>query len=1444
MSNLIPPLLSSSPPPIVGPLDEDDDDEFGDFRAAADSFDCDDFSLPPSPQKSSELKTDLSKVNLDINSNKSQKDTHEMPAENLDESVVREEVNKDFQDRRKSLSEEDAHAEIKVNSSEQFDEVNGFEVDFSDQNIEENDFTNPQSALPNETQVENEVNNHSNEENLFEAFSENTNDTSESNEIKSDDNFSEEINDKGENDLSESSVSLKISETEQKSTEDDFGDFENHFSNDKEALDDDFDDFVEPPQQGTGNDEDFGDFESSEFGDFSHNCEKPAFLEIDVKNAFEKCEAILKEIFPNVEQESDDYMTADYTTENRIFDELKDVTETNALIYQWSKSNSQKMFLKSLNIDTRNILYGPAWGGSMPRFAGLTPLEPVKTEILTPAPVQNFSSPSSNSSQKEISDIPTVQFDWNGSGLINPLDCYNECRPVKIPKCRVSPTCPQRNYVSTCPHSSCCTTRASSAPCKRTDWNWNTNNCRTRRSPSLEPTATKLEPRFNEKRNDVSKPKTVKSNKMNKSPQRRKVSNERKSPETSKQNECCSGPEEHEYVHFLLKITEDILRNNIYKDNEMEKLFESHIQANKGRLDEERMRSQIEKLKQELNLPLPKREQMCECGEENGMQSALCKCCEMGTQSETTCYCNNEKCPLHPISEEKPEPIVDAVSLEEEPEPKYDQECGSPDDEPEKDESQCDPECGKLDGKTPSECDCLNVEKKSDESNLNMKTSLSDITEISHEENGDEEKPEEDVEDVIAERDVSNEIEEDEKNPTIVKSEEKVNDDPKVVEDVKTSKHDLGPSCIDPQHCSVQEPSEYVNSPKRSTEHVNSPKRSASGYCSTNGTSVHSMVKIINKDDPDNTESQIIFYNVETGTHCFCSVSFQKTALKIQVDGTENEEYILVDGPVCMPRTMLEKKTIPVLIQNVSSLLLNSELNEDVSDDQSLSRVNLLQRSEYSVEGPLPDVADSVSVQIKKIQGGASFGFLPDADNVEVVATPTVGLDPILKKSEESRKASKEIEWKISETSETTEADEVENFPVAESQSVPTGNMGKTPKCPSRSCKSNKGATTSQTEETHSKEPSKGENGVTNAPDKLADKHSPELVHFGNVEDDPTKLFESSYENLPSDDPARKYHFLLMDVATSTTSYDVDENEDYQIHEQGEQALRLSEDYQIHEEDEPALPKDLLEEEIPEPVEIPEQAEEIVSPLGSPNEGSITEDYRLLTDDEYEAEKPPRTLGEPERQSFGSNRSSDRADKDLRIFEYSFTPTRGSTSRTPGSRPELAYIGAHESGTITSEAEVRETDLDERAAQPPGTLPLPRPSLSDSSSQRKPHEGLKVRYSLNRDLFDQEHQDIIAKLDQMPKIEPTTLESRNASVAAITDRMEEFRKIGDDNANRRFQISNADNFEIRRVSNPSVHNENEDEKPTRPSCCGLVQPPKSKKRVANSETWNEGRMNF
>lgn len=65
----------------------------------------------------------------------------------------------------------------------------------------------------------------------------------------------------------------------------------------------------------------------------------------------------------------------------------------------------------------------------MPRFAanlGFSPLEPMKTSltptsaISTPASVQSCSGGAAKSTGS--TDIPDVQFDWNSSGLVNPLD--------------------------------------------------------------------------------------------------------------------------------------------------------------------------------------------------------------------------------------------------------------------------------------------------------------------------------------------------------------------------------------------------------------------------------------------------------------------------------------------------------------------------------------------------------------------------------------------------------------------------------------------------------------------------------------------------------------------------------------------------------------------------------------------------------------------------------------------------------------------------------------------------------------------------------------------------------------------------------------------------------------------------------------------------------------
>ncbi|XP_018578456.1 uncharacterized protein LOC108916643 [Anoplophora glabripennis] len=191
---------------------------------------------------------------------------------------------------------------------------------------------------------------------------------------------------------------------------------------------DDFDDFCEFTsntfEQDSKQDKLQLSPEQSDFGNFANFAEvveEPVFLLLNEKQALEKADSILKEIFPLSNTVEEDYQYADVESNDFIFNELKDITETNALTYLWSKSASQNMLLKALNIDARNILYGASWNPSMPRFAanlGLTPLEPIKTEI---SPCTLKSSPST-SSQPSSSDIPSAQFDWNGSGLVNPLD--------------------------------------------------------------------------------------------------------------------------------------------------------------------------------------------------------------------------------------------------------------------------------------------------------------------------------------------------------------------------------------------------------------------------------------------------------------------------------------------------------------------------------------------------------------------------------------------------------------------------------------------------------------------------------------------------------------------------------------------------------------------------------------------------------------------------------------------------------------------------------------------------------------------------------------------------------------------------------------------------------------------------------------------------------------
>ncbi|XP_015363549.1 PREDICTED: putative uncharacterized protein DDB_G0282133 isoform X2 [Diuraphis noxia] len=108
--------------------------------------------------------------------------------------------------------------------------------------------------------------------------------------------------------------------------------------------------------------------------------------------------------------------------DSQVWQSLKDVDSSPALNYNWTKSESNNVFLASLSIDSRNILYGASWNPKVPRFAANmsnNPLEPLKASNNDTNDIK-ISQSFSNGPIQDI--VPDPEFDWKSSGLINPLD--------------------------------------------------------------------------------------------------------------------------------------------------------------------------------------------------------------------------------------------------------------------------------------------------------------------------------------------------------------------------------------------------------------------------------------------------------------------------------------------------------------------------------------------------------------------------------------------------------------------------------------------------------------------------------------------------------------------------------------------------------------------------------------------------------------------------------------------------------------------------------------------------------------------------------------------------------------------------------------------------------------------------------------------------------------
>ncbi|XP_060528176.1 uncharacterized protein LOC132703111 isoform X2 [Cylas formicarius] len=191
---------------------------------------------------------------------------------------------------------------------------------------------------------------------------------------------------------------------------------------------DDFGDFASTdictPQVSSMDDE-FADFKSS---NSLKSIEQEGFLwTVDTSNVLQKTEILLKEVFAYNKPDVEDYRCVDLESKDVIFNQLKDITDTNAMTYHWSKSTSQNLLLKALNIDTRNILFGPSWNPLMPRYAAnlsLAPLEPIKSNSLAQNlnPVVENNPSNASQSVSTTLEIPIAEFDWSDSGLTNPLD--------------------------------------------------------------------------------------------------------------------------------------------------------------------------------------------------------------------------------------------------------------------------------------------------------------------------------------------------------------------------------------------------------------------------------------------------------------------------------------------------------------------------------------------------------------------------------------------------------------------------------------------------------------------------------------------------------------------------------------------------------------------------------------------------------------------------------------------------------------------------------------------------------------------------------------------------------------------------------------------------------------------------------------------------------------
>ncbi|XP_053613601.1 uncharacterized protein Afti isoform X2 [Plodia interpunctella] len=150
---------------------------------------------------------------------------------------------------------------------------------------------------------------------------------------------------------------------------------------------------------------DFDDFQSSTAGAKNDNCSSENSQQVPVLNLpslpenenqiMENINKVLTSIFKEEIAESDEILEAKLDSVlNETWGHLMETDVRQPYIVNWNNSLAQKTLLKSLCIDSRNILFGPKWNYNMPKYAA----------NLTTAPLQPQKQVSTSNTQSETTN--------------------------------------------------------------------------------------------------------------------------------------------------------------------------------------------------------------------------------------------------------------------------------------------------------------------------------------------------------------------------------------------------------------------------------------------------------------------------------------------------------------------------------------------------------------------------------------------------------------------------------------------------------------------------------------------------------------------------------------------------------------------------------------------------------------------------------------------------------------------------------------------------------------------------------------------------------------------------------------------------------------------------------------------------------------------------------